>query len=105
MLAPYLLTCPLRSPIDGPAVLPQIRSLGDLCNSLTVGPIEAAGSGRGLTHRSSAARFAEHQLYYRNVSVLFRIKAAITAVCVGDRCRAITRLSKRPAESLPRSAR
>ena len=45
MPAPYLLTCPLRSP-DLARFLPQqLRSLGEFCYSLTVGPTGAAGSG------------------------------------------------------------
>ena len=63
----------------GHVLLPQqLRSLGDDCDSLTVGPTEAAGSGRRPTHRSCRSIALSTSFSYRNVSDLFRINAAIS---------------------------
>ena len=92
MPAPYLLTCPLRSPI------------------WTVGPTGAA-AGRWPTHRSYSLDSAEAPASsYRNISDLFRINAAIrgwqlVALCVNDRCRGNHRFSTAAGKSPPTTAR
>jgi hypothetical protein len=62
MPAPYPLTCPLRSPdlAQQTAELGMFyclsRSLGDVCDSLTVGPTGAARSGAPANFAAPAAR-------------------------------------------------
>jgi len=92
MPAPYLLTCPLRSPI------------------WTVGPTVGGGKrgGRQLTAYRSIALSTGSS--YRNISDLFRINAAISgwqlmALCVNDRCRGNHRFSTAAGESPPTTAR
>jgi hypothetical protein len=82
MPAPYLLTCPLRSPI------------------WTAGP----------THRSYRSKALSTGPSYRNISDLFRMNAAISgwqliALCVNDRCRGNHRFSTAAGESPPATAR
>jgi hypothetical protein len=78
MPAPYLLTCPLRSPI------------------WSVGPTGAGGSGALAKPANSPLLLLDSAeapaSSYRNISDLFRINAAVSgwqlvALCVNDRCR------------------
>jgi hypothetical protein len=93
MPAPYLLTCPLRSPI------------------WTVGPTVGGGKrGAGQLTAPTARKRCAPASSYRNISDLFRINAAISgwqlvALCVNDRCRGNHRFSMAAGESPPMTAR